>query len=166
MGSGKSYIGKKLASTLGFHFLDIDSLIENTEGETIPQIFETKGETYFRQVESDNLRGLSKWADLVVSTGGGAACFHDNMKWMNENGTTVFLDATPELLLERLLPQTEHRPLLKDKSPEALLDFIKTKIAERLPFYSQAKITIHQAHNTDDIIFEILQKILELRQSN
>lgn len=166
MGCGKSYIGSKLAVTLGFHFLDLDSLIENTEGDTIAHIFETRGETAFRQIESDNLKGLSKWSDLVVATGGGAACFHNNMKWMNEHGISIYLETTPELLLSRLISQTAQRPLLRGKSEEELLNFIKTKVVERSPFYNQAKIVIHQTENSDEIVFEILQKILELRHAN
>jgi shikimate kinase len=166
MGCGKSYIGKKLAAILGFEFLDLDSLIENTEGDTVGHIFETRGEPYFRQLESDSLKALSKWSDLVVATGGGAACFHDNIQWMNENGITVYLETTPQLLLERLVPQTAQRPLLRGKSEAELLTFIENRVADRAFYYSQAHITIHQSENDDEIVFEILKRILDYRQSN
>ena len=166
MGCGKSYVGKKLAALLGFEFLDLDSLIENTEGGTIGEIFEQRGEPYFRQIESDSLKELSKWSDLVVATGGGAACFNDNIKWMNENGVTVYLETTSQLLLERLVPQTEQRPLLRGKSESELLDFIENKVADRAFYYNQAHIIIHQSENDDEVVFEILKRILDYRQSN
>ena len=174
MGCGKSYLGKVLAQKLGFLFVDLDSIIENTsrnnrdrnnrEGGIIAEIFEKFGETHFRKIESERLRGLQKWDEVVVATGGGAACFNENMAWMNENGITVYLKTNPYLLLERLSSQTEARPLLRGKSSRELLDFITTKVSEREKFYLQAHIIVEQTENGEDIIFDILEKILEVRQ--
>lgn len=173
MGCGKSYIGKKLAQMLGFQFVDVDSVIENTEvlpesmGKvTIAKIFDLKGEPYFRQLESDRLRGLDKWNDIVIATGGGAACFHHNMQWMNEHGITVYLKTPPELLAARLKSEAAHRPILQDKTGEELLTFIEEKLAAREVFYKQAQIIVHQHSDGDEIIFDILQKILQLRIAN
>jgi shikimate kinase len=166
MGSGKTYLGKQLASKLGYLFVDVDSVIENTEGATIPQIFEKKGETYFRKIESERLQGLGKWDEAIVSTGGGAPCFHENMEWMNAHGITVYLKTDPNILLNRLKSETENRPLLKGKTDAALLDFIKNKIVDRTPFYEKAKIIVEQNEDGDEIIFEILKKILDSRSSN
>jgi shikimate kinase len=166
MGSGKTYLGKQLASKLGFLFVDVDSVIENTEGVTIAQLFDSQGETYFRKVESDRLKGLEKWDEVVISTGGGAPCFHDNMDWMNAHGITVYLQTDPNLLLNRLKSETENRPLLRGKTDEELLDFIKNKIADRKLFYEKAKIIVAQNEDGDEIIFDILKKILDSRSSN
>ena len=163
MGSGKSYIGKILAEKLGFQFVDLDSIIENTEGVKISQIFEIHGESYFRKVESDCLHHLNKWTEIVVATGGGAACFHDNMSWMNENGITVYLSVEPQLLASRLANEVDKRPILQGKTGDELLDFIKMKVSEREDFYNQAHVKIHQTENSDDIVFEILEKILAVR---
>ena len=165
MGCGKSHLGKILAQNLGFLFVDLDSIIENTEGGTVPEIFEKYGETHFRKIESDRLRGLQKWDEVVIATGGGAACFNDNMAWMNENGITVYLKTNPYLLLERLTPEVEKRPLLRGKSSRELLDFINSKVAERDKFYTQASIIVEQTEDGEEIIFDILEKILVLRQN-
>ncbi len=173
MGCGKSYIGKKLAQMLGFQFVDLDSVIENTESlpeeagkVTVAKIFASKGEPYFRQLESDRLRGLNKWTEIVIATGGGAACFHQNMQWMNDNGITVYLKTPPELLAERLNSEAAHRPVLQGKSGTELLDFIKEKLNDREVFYNQAQIIVYQNANGEEIIFDILQKILNIRMAN
>ena len=170
MGCGKSFIGKDLADKLGFLFADLDSLIvsnySTTEGSSIAKIFDNEGETYFRKLESDTLRGVGKWSNLVVATGGGAACFHENMAWMNENGVTIYLKTSPQLLVQRLKNETEKRPLLRGKSDEELLEFIEKKVKEREPFYDQANIIISQETNDENLIFEILEKILLHKKKN
>jgi shikimate kinase len=165
MGCGKSYLGKLLAEKLGFAFVDLDSLIQSKEQATIPQIFENQGETYFRKIESECLHDLRKWSELVVATGGGAPCFHDNMDWMNENGVTIYLDTDIDVLITRLLPETDKRPLLRGKSESELHDFLENMLAQRVAFYNRAFIKIHQKGNEQDIIFEVLEKILIYRMS-
>jgi shikimate kinase len=166
MGSGKTYLGKQLASKLGFLFVDVDSIIENTEGVTIAQLFDNQGETHFRKIESERLQGLGKWDEVIISTGGGAPCFHDNMDWMNANGITVYLKTDSQLLLNRLKSETDNRPLLRGKTDAELLEFIKNKVADRTPFYEKAKIIVEQNEDGDEIIFEILKRILDSRSSN
>ena len=161
MGSGKTFVGKQLAQLLDYLFVDTDSLIENTEGVTVAQLFENKGETAFRKIESERLQGLSKWDNIIVATGGGAPCFHDNMTFINNSGITVYLKTNPQLLLERLMPELEHRPLLRGRSEAELLAFIKTKVAEREAFYGQADLIIHQENNEQNIAQEILKMIYE-----
>jgi shikimate kinase len=165
MGSGKTYIGKQLAQLLDYLFVDTDSLIENTEGVTVAQLFETQGETTFRKIESERLQGLSKWDNIIVATGGGAPCFHDNMAFINKSGITVYLKTKPELLLERLKPETEHRPLLRGRTDAQLLAFIKERVAARETFYGQADIVIHQESNEQAVAQEILTAIYERSQS-
>ena len=89
MGCGKSYVGRNLAPLLGFDYIDVDKYIEEKEGLTIKEIFEQKGEDYFRQAEKDFIHQLDTGQNLVISTGGGAPCFFDNMEVMNEKGLTI-----------------------------------------------------------------------------
>lgn len=159
MGCGKSYVGRPLAAKLGFQFVDVDDIIEHTEGVTIAQIFENKGETYFRQLESEILRGLGKWENIVIATGGGAACFHQNMDWMNEQGVSIYLKATPELLLSRLKTETHKRPLLAGRTDADLLNFIENKIAERSPFYEKASLIIEQVSDSENIVLDIINAL-------
>jgi shikimate kinase len=159
MGSGKTHIGKQIAQILDFLFVDTDTLIENTEGVSVAQLFVNKGEAEFRKIESERLQGLAKWDNIIVATGGGAPCFHDNMTYINNSGITVYLKTNPQLLLERLLPETDKRPLLKGRSEVELLAFINSKIAEREAFYGQADIIIHQDNNEQNVAEEILTAI-------
>jgi shikimate kinase len=159
MGSGKSFIGQQLATLLEYLFVDTDNLIENTEGSSVAELFEKIGETAFRKIESDRLKGLSKWDNIIVATGGGAPCFYDNMQFINDSGITVYLKTNPQLLLKRLLPEIDKRPLLKGKTEAELLSFIESKVAEREAFYGQADIIIHQEDNEQNIVQDILKAI-------
>jgi shikimate kinase len=159
MGCGKSYVGRLLAAKFGFLFVDVDSIIENTEGVTIAQIFEDRGEAAFRQLESDTLRGLKKWDNIVIATGGGAACFHNNINWMNENGVTIYLKATPTLLLSRLKNETHHRPILGGRTDDDLLHFIESKVAERKQYYEQAAFIIEQTTDGDQVVTDIIDAL-------
>lgn len=161
MGCGKSYVGRLLAAKMGFQFVDADNVIENTEGVKIAQIFANQGETYFRQIESQILRGFQKWDNMVVATGGGAPCFHNSMDWMNENGITVYLKASPELLLSRLKNESDHRPILGGRTDDDLLHFIEQKLEERNSFYSKATITIEQKSDGEHIVTDIINALYE-----
>ncbi len=144
MGCGKSTIGRELAELLGYTFVDLDAYIEDTEYLSIPEIFKLKGEKGFRLIEQQCLKELGKLNKVVIATGGGTPCFFDNQDWMNENGTTVYLKTSPELLFKRLKSQTAQRPLLADKTEEELKDFIDSKLQERKVFYENAELTYEQ----------------------
>lgn len=145
MGSGKSTVGRQLAAQLQYHFIDLDTLIEQQEKATIAQLFASKGESYFREQEASHLRSVVKHERVVVATGGGCPCYHDNMDWMNQHGVTVYLEASVKLLTDRLKKEKDNRPLLQGKSPEALADFIQQKLSERIAYYQAAQISIPAA---------------------
>ncbi len=162
MGSGKSFIGEKLAEKLAFQFIDLDDFIEKKEQRSINNIFEEDGEKYFRKTEQACLKTLEKKTNLVVATGGGTPCFFDNMNWMNQQGITIYLQSSVALLAERLKNEKEQRPLLKGLNDKALKAFIKNKITERKAFYEKAKFTIYQRRNDDSIlnrVISVLDKI-------
>jgi len=142
MGSGKTTAGKKLASLLGWSFIDLDKEIEEHEGKAIPGIFSEKGEDYFRVVESHLLRNLKSGTDTIISTGGGTPCYSDNMDIMLKSGLTIYLKLTPSQLRSRLSESKGNRPLIKDLDQEKLLYFIETKLADREKQYNRSVITI------------------------
>ena len=142
MGSGKTYWGRQWAQKTGMPFFDIDQLIEEQEGTTISEIFEQQGEPWFRQKETEVLKTFAAKTHCIVSCGGGLPCFNDNMQWMNQQGTTVYLYATPGEIVQRLKAETNHRPLVKNLPPAALLPFIENKLKERAVFYNTAKIIL------------------------
>lgn len=142
MGSGKTYWGKLWAAKSSLQFFDLDEVIEQEDGKTVAAIFEQNGEAYFRQKETEILKTFAQKDNCIIACGGGTACFNNNMQWMNENGTTVYLLASANEIFNRIITEQEKRPLIKDFSPEDLLLFIKNKIEERTTFYSQAKIIL------------------------
>lgn len=140
MGSGKTTIGKKLANRLGFLFIDLDRLIENKYRITIPDIFNRYDEDAFRLVEHQSLQETFTFSNAVISTGGGTPCFYNNMELINQNGLSVYLKMHYKSLYDRLIHSKKKRPLLADKSPEQIMEFIETQLAEREPFYLQSRI--------------------------
>jgi len=142
MGSGKTTLGRELAGVMQMDFKDLDEEIEKNEGTTISELFQSKGEEYFRSKESFYMRSLEQTNNVIIATGGGTPCFYDNMQWMNDHGLTVYLNLPPEILFQRLRPQVDHRPLLKGKTDEELLQFIRERLKERSSYYGQSEIIV------------------------
>lgn len=138
MGTGKTYWCKKLAKKLKVGGYDLDFLIESHEERTIAEIFAEEGEAYFRRTETKILHWFKEKKSFVLATGGGTPCFHENMQWMNEQGITIWIDEPVEVLVARLQPEKEHRPLIKDLSDTELKQFLTEKLVQRYPFYHQA----------------------------
>ncbi|WP_020571828.1 shikimate kinase [Neolewinella persica] len=156
MGCGKSYVGSRLAIELGVPFIDLDAEIEGTAGKSISAIFAEAGEAAFRRLETEALRATAALPAFVLATGGGAPCFHDNMAWMNANGTTVFLDPDLEVLLDRLEAGRDHRPLLQ--SGTALRKLVVDKLADRRPIYEQAAIHLHGPEADGDVACTLVNR--------
>ena len=143
MGCGKSTWGRKLARISKLPFIDLDEKIVEETGMSIGSYFAEYGEAAFRQVESDVLKSVSSSEAAVISTGGGAPCYYDNMEWMNQTGITVYLELPAGVLLSRLVgKEGTKRPLLAGKTNDEILSFIEDKLAERKPFYEQAEVVV------------------------
>ena len=139
MGSGKTTVGRALAKELGLQFYDLDWYIESRRRKTIPQLFAERGEEGFREIEHNMLHEVAEFEDIVLSCGGGTPCFYDNIDYMNSLGEVIWLKADPEVLYKHLLMGKTERPLLKGKSPEELITFIREQLEKREPFYSKAR---------------------------
>ena len=147
MGSGKSFTGQQLAAALHLPFVDLDERIEQTEKRSIAQVFESEGESYFRSIEAQLLRGTLADDPAVISCGGGTPCFHQNIDWINANGLSIYLKASVTLLAKRLKKGQEHRPLIRGFNQDELEAYIAERLAQRELYYSQAKISLIQDDN-------------------
>lgn len=143
MGVGKTTIGKLLSKELDVEFIDLDKYIENRYRKTIQEIFAEKGETKFRIIEREMLREVATFQDVLISTGGGTPCFFNNMEVMNQHGVTVYIKASVNQLVSRLLASKNVRPIIHNKSPEELKEFVTDHLTEREIYYSMAKLTYH-----------------------
>lgn len=139
MGTGKTALGKILAKKLKMGFIDTDSLIEEKKGKSVAGIFSENGERYFRKLERDVVRVVSRKNNVVVSTGGGVVLSPENMKQLRRNGVIICLKSKPEVILERIKRQKGIRPLLNKPDP---LKEIKSILKERAPYYKQADFVI------------------------
>lgn len=139
MGAGKTTLGKAFARKLNIPFVDLDWYMEERFHKTVSELFAERGEAGFRELERAMLHEVGAFEDVVISTGGGAPCFFDNMDFMNRNGITVFLDVHPDVLFRRLRVAKHQRPILQGKQDDELKAFIVQALEKRIPFYSQAK---------------------------
>lgn len=153
-GSGKSTIAKRLSEILEFRLIDTDEEICQKEKSSIEDIFKYKGEDYFRECERKILNEIVSEDHLIVSTGGGLPCFFNNMKIINENGISIFLNVPPPVIADRLwVHENQNRPLIQGKTKEQLLEFLVLKLKERLAFYRQSKIELEGSEiNAKEIV--------------
>ncbi|MDB4108603.1 shikimate kinase [bacterium] len=161
MGSGKSTIGRLLAKKLEFKFLDLDEYIEQNEKVSVAELFNSKGEIYFRSIEAKAVKQLCNDSDsLVLALGGGTPCFGDTMSFLNEhsNVMTFYLKASVSELTKRLVNEKSSRPLIAHLDEEAIPEFIAKHLFERSFYYNQSKVNI----NTDD---QSVEAIVELTRS-
>ncbi len=158
MACGKSTIGKRLHKKLNIDLYDTDKEIVELAGLTVAEIFDSKGEDYFRAQESSMIKSLiDNNINAVISTGGGAPMWGDNMKLMNQAGLTIYLSRTAENIAQRVSVRgREKRPKLRGLSDVELIDFMKKGIAERDERYREAKLVIEADSYTDDMIIDAI----------
>ena len=157
MGSGKSTMGKELAMALHKDFIDLDRVIEIGEKTTIADIFELKGEEYFRKIERIYLLQIARNDNSIIALGGGTPCYFDNMDIINANGLSVYLKVPAFILQQRLQDEKSLRPLINGMDEFELYEFIQQQIGERERYYLKA----HRIINTINI-----SKLVEIATKN
>ena len=159
MGCGKSTVGQRLAEKLEFNFLDLDEFVEQKQQATISELFDSKGELFFRNIEAQAVKQLCNESDsLILALGGGTPCYADTMQFLvnHLNVKTVYLNLSIKNLSDRLIHEKAKRPLIANLNKEDIPEFIGKHLFERAFFYNQAELTIH----TDNLaIEEILAQI-------
>ena len=155
MGVGKTSVGKMLSNKLDREFLELDEVIEKKEGTSIKEIFEKKGEPYFRKLEKEVVKEASKENNLIISAGGGAIIDQENFNNLKKNGTLVCLEASVDTILNRTKGLVV-RPLLNVENPRKKIEELLDK---RISYYKKADFCI----NTDRMsVEEVVEKIIEL----
>lgn len=164
--TGKSTVGKMLASRLDWPFVDADEYLEQRAGKSIKRIFEEEGEAHFRQLESRYLQELSARHNLVVATGGGVVLREENVKQMHNTGIVVLLEASPETVFDRLRsdPRTKfRRPSLTSKEPfEEIVELME----RRAPLYSAAANIRFDTDvmSAEDVALAICDYLVQVRE--
>lgn len=159
MGTGKTVIGKKISSKSNIKFVDIDNEIEKRENMTITKIFETKGEQYFRLLETKVLKESLIEKNIIISTGGGIITTEENLNIIKDEKNVVFLDGSVETIKRNVSRELDKRPLLKNSSN--ISNTIEKLLNQRYDKYNCAcdiKININDK-NIQEVVSEILVSI-------
>ena len=164
MTSGKSTLGRILANVLGWNFYDLDREIESDESKRITEIFELKGEPYFRDIETKKLKILSLEKNVIISLGGGTIVNEENVNFIVKNGKLIYLKVEPEIIYTRIKKKTD-RPLFKDfvlaeNSKEDFINKIKTMLGEREKYYKKADLVFDVDNSPIGITVDRLAKII------
>ena len=159
MCSGKSKVGLALSKAMRYKFFDTDLEIEEEAGKSIQKIFTENGEDYFRKLEAKILHTTTSLSKVVIATGGGLPCFHDNMTWMNEKGITVYLEAKEGLLFHRLASSRQERPLIDHLNDVELMERISRDLILRNPIYQLARIKVNAANINLNVLKQKLKKL-------
>ena len=162
MGSGKSTIGKKLSKIVEIPFYDLDEIIQNTEEESIKNIFSVKGEIYFRKIESIIFRKfVDNTEDFILALGGGTPCYANNHEILqDDNVISFYLKGSISTLTNRLQKEKENRPLIANLSESELEEYISKHLFDRSYYYLQSKHVISIDNKSiEEINEEIKQKL-------
>jgi len=158
MGSGKSTVAKELARALNLPFLDLDDYIIGKEKKSIKEIFETKGEIYFRLQETKYLKEiLENQVDTVLALGGGTPCYGHNMELIKKASQSFYLKGSISTICQRLRSEKQQRPLIASLNDEQLTEFVAKHLFERREFYDQAdQIISIDKKSVDELLKELL----------
>jgi shikimate kinase len=154
--SGKTTFGSKLATRLNMDFIDMDEYIERKYNSSVPELFTKEGEESFRRKEWKVLTEMVKKDNIVVSTGGGAACHCDNMSLMEKYGDTVYIKVDDETLVNRLKKLTADRPVVKGKSMTELRAYITGMKEKCEHHYLRAKYILENENIAVEKLVEMI----------
>ena len=155
MGCGKTHWGKQMSQKLQVPFFDLDQMIEERESKSITELFAESGEEYFRMLEKDVLYMVTESHEsFVMACGGGAPCFFNNIDYMKNRGTTVWINCSTDCLYNRLIHEKEKRPLIRNIPDNELKSYIIKKYSDRKIFYQQADVILAQDNTSLEVLLE------------
>lgn len=161
MGSGKSHISNLLSKKINYKLFDIDKTISSQIGMAITEIFEKKGEVFFRKNEKEILHTLLQTEEnCILSLGGGTPIYYDNIDTINKKSISIYLRTSVRTLCQRLSANKNKRPLIAHIKDEDLAEFIAKHLFERGPFYNKCQVIIDTDHKTpEEIVAEIINHL-------
>ena len=168
MTAGKSTIGPILANTLGWEFYDLDKEVEKKEGTKITELFNRRGEEYFRKSETEILRKLSGRNEVIISLGGGAIASDENFRIIKSSGKIIYLKSSPEIVYKRLRFKRDRPAFIFEgdelPSKEEFLRRINELLEARKKYYEQCDFIVdtdtQKVGKTVDIIAKFINKDL------
>jgi len=149
---GKSTLGEQIAQKYALQFIDMDKYIEKTQGQSIPEIFSERGEAFFRKIEAESLKQLTKTQNTVIATGGGTPCFYDNISLMLEWGEVIFLDFPLAQISNRISQNPQSRPMFVGKTSEEIASKVQELYTHRSPYYQKA----HYTAKNEEVLWQML----------
>lgn len=163
MGSGKSHVSKNLSKKLNFPLIDLDQKISEEHQLSIPEIFQNKGEIFFRKEEKRILESiLNERSNIILSLGGGTPVYYNNMDLINQFSKSIFLRASVKTLTERIMLQKNSRPLIARLEDNDIPEFIAKHLFERNPFYGKSHFTIDTDSKTASEISDEIIRLLKI----
>lgn len=163
MGSGKSHVSKNLSKKLNFPLIDLDQKISEEHQLSIPEIFQNKGEIFFRKEEKRILESiLNERNNVILSLGGGTPVYYNNMDLINQFSQSIFLRASVKTLTERVMLQKNSRPLIAKLEDNDIPEFIAKHLFERNPFYGKSHFTIDTDSKTASEISDEIIRLLKI----
>lgn len=158
MGSGKTLVSKEISKIYQKDLFSTDDIIETKEAMSIQSIFESKGEKYFRTIETKVVADLSKKKDVIIDCGGGVILNPENVKNLRKNGILIYLKSTPDSVLKQIKKHDNKRPLLNVENPLAV---IEKMMKDRAPKYEQADFSVEVANLTLEEITAKVRKVID-----
>ncbi len=160
-GSGKSYFGKKMSKTLHLKFVDLDEAIEKETGKKIKDIISKEGEDNFRKIEKEVLRSFDHSNQILISCGGGTPIYHDNIKWMKNNGVVIWLNTNLDKISERIGKNLTRRPMFLGLNQQEMELKIRDLYEKRRKIYQQADIIVESGKGGSVLLSAVIQQVME-----
>lgn len=160
-GSGKSYFGRKLSKTLHLKFVDLDEAIEKESEKKIKDIISKEGEDTFRLLEKGVLRSFDQSNQILISCGGGTPIYHDNIKWMKNQGIIIWLNTNLEKISERISKNLTRRPMFLGLNQQEIDLKIRDLYEKRRKIYQQADIIVESEKNGSILLSVVIQQVME-----
>lgn len=159
MGSGKTTVGQILANELKVPFWDLDEVIGQMFGMSVSYMLLKRGEIFFRECEQKALNVVLNNNSYILASGGGTPCYYNNIETINSKALSFYLQCSPSVLAQRLIPEKQSRPLIADVEDDFLPEYISKHLLERNSFYTQAHHTVNADGDIDSIVEEMLKKL-------